>query len=88
MRKGTLEKIIARGPTNAPLHIMVSFFAKYYGSFYTVRVRKWFSLGHLKSILLTAHVLGKAGLALQRTCNRDLKARVRKLTGLEAVAAD
>ena len=25
MRKGTLEKIISRGPTNAPLHIMVSF---------------------------------------------------------------
>ena len=23
MRTGTLEKIVARGPTNAPLHIMV-----------------------------------------------------------------
>ncbi|XP_078378045.1 A disintegrin and metalloproteinase with thrombospondin motifs 19-like [Oculina patagonica] len=26
MRKGTLEKIIARGPTNAPLHIMVLYY--------------------------------------------------------------
>lgn len=25
LRKGTLEKIIARGPINEPLHIMVSF---------------------------------------------------------------
>ncbi|XP_022778357.1 A disintegrin and metalloproteinase with thrombospondin motifs 19-like [Stylophora pistillata] len=26
MRKGTLEKIVARGPTNAPLHIMVLYY--------------------------------------------------------------
>lgn len=47
MRKGTLEKIIARGPTNGPLHIMVSFAReKYYSSFYTVGVQKWFQHGH------------------------------------------
>ena len=32
MRKGTLEKIVARGPTNAPLHIMVRNNSKTRGS--------------------------------------------------------
>ena len=45
-------------------------------------------IGYSSSILPTAHALGKARLALQRTCNRDLKARDRKLSVLEAVAAD
>jgi len=72
MRKGTLEKIIARGPTNGPLHIMVSFAReKYYSSFCTVGVQKWFQhghpmIGHPKTILLPAHNLLMACLALQR----------------------
>ena len=33
-------------------------------------------------------ILGKVRVALQRTCDRDLKACDIKLTGLEAIAAD
>lgn len=45
-------------------------------------------IGYPMSILPTAHVFGKVRAALQRTCDRDLKACDIKLTGLEAIAAD
>lgn len=72
MRKGTLEKIIARGPTNAPLHIMVSFACQ---NNLLVSTQLEYIYGiqhghpmidHPKNILAPAHDLGKAYLALQR----------------------